>query len=197
MKMGITTEPGKYPDVQQILNILGNADERDVFASCYPDYRVSKFIAAVDRLLEEERQHLVPPPSFVKASDALKGSSRNGHLIRDVISEFDLENFFEYTEVSSGKFKVVPRAYDYVQDNVIPEEMKQWRARYRKCSQVQQIFIATLVWLYQEKTKDTTWLRRVPCIWSLTDAIGILNRKGGLSIWWKLISCNHFRQLTY
>jgi hypothetical protein len=65
--------------------------------------------------------------------------------------------------------------------------MEKWRADYRAMSSAQQMFAATIIWLYRGG-KDNRWLRRVPCTWHAVDAIGEMRRSNILADWGILVA---------
>ncbi|MDI9267147.1 hypothetical protein QMZ29_03775 [Serratia sp. PF-27] len=151
------------------------------------DCRAAWFVAAVSRLASDERKRLRLPEELNADQVYAQQSDSFDRQVRNVITLFDLTCFFDFNRPGQQHQTIAPAAFDYEAGLVKPEEMKKWRAGYRKRSQIQQIMIATLIWLYQGKIKDTTWLRRVPCTWSLGDVLKTLHDKRMLSVWMNLI----------
>lgn len=168
-------------DVQDMLVAMRSGESRAAFELRHPGFRASWFIAAVGRLHKDDRLSLdVPAELHISREEAVSPCS-----VYELITRFSLTPFF--ITQPEHPWGAVPAAFDFTRGIVKAEEMKQWRARYRKCSQLQQIMIATLIWLYQERAKDSVWLRRVSCTWTLSDAADVLSGKNALGLWLALI----------
>jgi len=109
----------------------------------------------------------------------------HAHL-RRVIDRYRLDCLFVEDAPGQHTHTTRPRGYDYSVDVVHPKDMETWRADYRNMHSVQQMFAASIIWLYRGG-KDRVWLRRVPCTWSATDVLHALRESGALSDWGRLI----------
>lgn len=179
----MNVKDSRHVDVQDVLMRMGSGESRTAFELRHPGFRASWFIAAVRQLHRDDRSSLNFPVELCTTEEELIFSSSACELI----TRFGLAPFFIVHP--DHPWGVVPAAFDFTRGIVKAEEMKQWRARYRKCSQLQQIMIATLIWLFQEKAKDTVWLRRVPCTWTLSAAAEVLSKNNSLGLWLTLIIC--------
>jgi hypothetical protein len=107
------------------------------------------------------------------------------HLGR-VIDRYRLDCLFVEDAPGQYHHATRPRGYDYSVDAVHPKDMEAWRADYRSMHPVQQIFAASIIWLYRGG-KDHVWLRRVPCTWLAAEALQVLRESDALSDWGRLI----------
>ena len=101
-------------------------------------------------------------------------------------AEFRLDCLFVEDAPGQYHHATRPRGYDYSVDAVHPKDMEAWRADYRSMHSVQQIFAASIIWLYRGG-KDHVWLRRVPCTWLAAEALQVLRESDALSDWGRLI----------
>src|SRR5258708_22279905 len=103
----------------------------------------------------------------------------HAHL-RRVIDRYRLDCLF--VEDAPGRYHHAtrPRGYDYSVDVVHPKDMETWRADYRNMHSVQQMFAASIIWLYRGG-KDRVWLRRVHGPSPATDALVALRARGAVS----------------
>ena len=106
--------------------------------------------------------------------------------LRRVIDRYRLDCLFVADAPGQYHHATRPRGYDYSVDAVHPKDMEAWRADYRSTHPVQQIFAASIIWLYRGG-KDHVWLRRVPCTWLADNALEVLRESGALSDWGRLI----------
>jgi hypothetical protein len=106
--------------------------------------------------------------------------------LRRVIDRYKLGCLFVDDAPGQDHHTIRPRGYDYVVDAVHPKDMETWRADYRDMRSVQQIFAASIIWLYRGG-KDRVWLRRVPCTWPATEALRTLRESDALSDWGLLL----------
>jgi hypothetical protein len=107
-------------------------------------------------------------------------------LLRRVIDRSRLDCLFVADAPGQYHHAIRPRGYDYSVDAVHSEDMRTRRAEYRSMHSVQQIFTASIIWLYRGG-KDHVWLRRVPCTWLAAEALQVLRESGALSDWGRLI----------
>ena len=120
----------------------------------------------------------MPPPHH---ADAVF----HGHL-QQTLDRYELGCLFVDDAPGRHHHMVRPRGYDYSVDAVNPKEMETWRAEYRKMCPAQQVLAASIIWLYRGG-KDRVWLRRVPCTWQATEALGVLRADRALSDWGRLM----------
>jgi hypothetical protein len=106
--------------------------------------------------------------------------------LRRVIDRYRLDCLFVEDGPGQYHHATRPRGYDYSVDAVHPKDMEAWRADYRSMHPVQQIFAASIIWLYRGG-KDHVWLRRVPCTWLAAEALQVLRESDALSDWGRLI----------
>jgi hypothetical protein len=106
--------------------------------------------------------------------------------LRRVIDRYRLDCLFVADAPGQYHHAARPRGYDYSVDAVHSKDMETWRADYRSMHSVQQIFTASIIWLYRGG-KDHVWLRRVPCTWLADNALEVLRESGALSDWGRLI----------
>jgi hypothetical protein len=106
--------------------------------------------------------------------------------VRRVIDRYRLDCLFVEDAPGQYHHTIRPRGYDYAVDAVHPKDMETWRADYRGMHAVQQIFAASIIWLYRGG-KDRVWLRRVPCTWPATEALRMLRASDALTDWGRLI----------
>jgi hypothetical protein len=129
-------------------------------------------------LNESSAASAMPPPHH---ADAVF----HGHL-QQTLERYELGCLFVDDAPGRHHHAVRPRGYDYSVDAVNSKEMETWRADYRKLCTVQQLFAASIIWLYR-CGKDRVWLRRVPCTWQATQALRVLREHCALSDWGRLI----------
>jgi hypothetical protein len=106
--------------------------------------------------------------------------------LQRVIDRYGLGYLFVDDAPGQNHHMIRPRGYDYAVDAVHPKEMETWRADYRNMRSVQQIMVASIIWLYRGG-KDRVWLRRVPCTWPTTEALRTLHENAALSDWGLLL----------
>ncbi len=150
----------------------------------YPDYRLTRLVSARLELEDEDALALYD----------LIGLSRRGwrpasedprcfdELLREVIDRHALQRLFVDDNHAPHHHAIRPTGYDFIEDQVIPIGMEQWRADYRAMSDERQMLAASIIWLYRGG-KDNVWLRRVPCTWHAADAIAHLRDRGCLPDW--------------
>ncbi len=109
----------------------------------------------------------------------------DAHL-RQVLSAYRLGRLFRDDGPGQHHHQIRPAGYDYREDVVCALGMELWRADYRAMEPVRQIMAATAIWLYRGGA-DSRWLRRVPCVWSASEALQELERAGSLEDWLKLV----------
>jgi hypothetical protein len=122
-----------------------------------------------------------PPIQTSQSADA----EFHAHL-RRIIDRYRLDSLFVADAPGLYHHAIRPRGYDYSVDAVHPKDMETWRADYRSMRSAQQIFAASIIWLYRGG-KDHVWLRRVPCTWNAAEALQVLREDGALSDWGRLI----------
>jgi hypothetical protein len=86
-----------------------------------------------------------------------------------------------------GHHAVRPRAYSFVDETIVPEEMTAWRKDYRALPAAEQMLIASVLWLYRGG-QDKTWMARLPKAWHAADAFVALRSAGLLEDWAKLVA---------
>jgi len=111
----------------------------------------------------------------------------NGVLL-DVLRHQRLWHLYCRSDAGDHHRSITPCAYNERRGMAHPEEMARWRADFRAMAPERQMMAATIVWLYQSGP-DSTWLRRVPCTWSATEALRYLQDAGCLSQWLQLLAC--------
>jgi hypothetical protein len=152
----------------------------------FPDYRLTRLV--LTRLDMDDVEALV----FIYLTEAtapetvLGGTPFNDHL-RTSIERFALTDLFCDDGPGRRHQAIRPTGYDYYVDAVDAAAMEKWRANYRAMSPAQQMFAATIIWLYRGG-KDNRWLRRVPCTWHAVDAVGEMQRSDILTDWGILVS---------
>ena len=72
----------------------------------------------------------------------------HAHL-RRVIDRYRLDCLFVEDAPGQYHHTTRPRGYDYLVDAVHPKDMETWRANYRNMHSVQQMFAASIIWLYR------------------------------------------------
>ena len=72
----------------------------------------------------------------------------HAHL-RRVINRYRLDCLFVEDAPGQYHHTTRPRGYDYLVDAVHPKDMETWRANYRNMHSVQQMFAASIIWLYR------------------------------------------------
>src|SRR5258708_21283079 len=103
----------------------------------------------------------------------------HAHL-RRVIDRYRLDCLFVEDAPGQYHHTTRPRGYDYLVDAVHPKDMETWRADYRNMHSVQQMFEASIIWLYRGG-KDRVWLRRVPLPRRAPQALPALRANGAPS----------------
>jgi hypothetical protein len=171
-------------DAERLLS-LTSAGAADVWRAVPPFRLMQLVVARFDMDLVEAAVFLnlcgAPPTQAAQNAEA----EFHAHL-RRVIDRYRLDCLFVEDAPGQHHHATRPRGYDYSVDAVHPKDMETWRADYRNMHSVQQIFAASLIWLYRGG-KDHVWLRRVPCTWQAREALQVLRENGALSDWGRLI----------
>lgn len=152
----------------------------------FPDYRLTRLVLARFDMDDAEASVFVDMTGAAAPATILGGAPFNDHL-RTSIERFDLTALF--CDDGPGRYHqaIRPTGYDYYVDAVDAVAMEKWRADYRAMPPAQQMFAATIVWLYRGG-KDSRWLRRVPCTWHAADAVDEMHRSNILPDWGLLVS---------
>jgi hypothetical protein len=175
---------GAGDNTVQTLLSLTSSDRRGA-KERFPDYRLTRLVLARFDMNDAEASVFVDLTGASAPERVLGGTPFNDHL-RASIERFALTALFR--EEGSGRYHqaIRPTGYDYYLDAVDADAMEKWRADYRVMSPAQQMFAATIIWLYRAG-KDNRWLRRVPCTWQATDALAEMRRSNILADWGTLV----------
>ena len=150
------------------------------------DQRLVAFVARRVSASDEEAEAWA-----VSGGLALRGPFQHyprpfdAHL-RRILDAYRLGRLFRDDGPGQHHHQIRPLGYDYREDEVCALGMELWRADYRAMEPARQIMAATAIWLYRGG-KDSRWLRRVPCVWSASEALRELERAGSLEDWLKLV----------
>jgi hypothetical protein len=152
----------------------------------FPDYRLTRLVLTRFDMDDVEASVFIDLTEATAPETVLGGTPFNDHL-RTSIDRFALTDLF--CDDGRGRYHqaIRPTGYDYYVDAVDAAAMEKWRADYRAMSPAQQMFAATIIWLYRGG-KDNRWLRRVPCTWHAVDAVGEMQRSDILADWGILVS---------
>jgi hypothetical protein len=159
---------------------LAGAEER------FPGYRLTRLVLTRFDMDDVEASVFIDLTEATPPDTVLGGTPFNDHL-RTSIDRFALTDLFCDDGPGRHHQAIRPTGYDYYVDAVDAAAMEKWRADYRAMSPAQQMFAATIIWLYRGG-KDNRWLRRVPCTWHAVDAVGEMQRSDILADWGTLIS---------
>jgi hypothetical protein len=143
----------------------------------FPDYRLTRLVLTRFDMDDVEASVFIDLTEATAPESALGGTPFNDHL-RTSINRYALGRHHQ---------AIRPTGYDYYVDAVDAAAMEKWRADYRAMSPAQQMFAATIIWLYRGG-KDNRWLRRVPSTWHAVDAIDEMRGRDALADWGCLIS---------
>jgi hypothetical protein len=152
----------------------------------FPDYRLTRLVLTRFDMDDVEASVFIDLTEATAPETVLGGTPFNDHL-RTSIDRFALTDLFCDEGPGRHHQAIQPTGYDYYVGAVDAAAMEKWRANYRAMSPAQQMFAATIIWLYRGG-KDNRWLRRVPCTWHAVDAVGEMRRSGILADWGCLIS---------
>ncbi|WP_201313090.1 hypothetical protein [Dyella sp. EPa41] len=108
-------------------------------------------------------------------------------ILLQVIRHYRLSPLFSRDPECEHHRSVHPAAYHRRAGEPYPADMAQWRSDFRAMNPEQQMFSATLIWMYQAGP-DSTWLRRVPCTWRASEALQYLSDAGCLARWLMLMA---------
>lgn len=108
-------------------------------------------------------------------------------VLMEVISSQRLHRLFTCGQSGEYHRGIVPGGYSERTGEIFPHEMAAWRADFRAMAPEQQMLAATIVWLYQSGA-DSTWLRRVPCTWSVVEGVQYMRDAGCLGDWLRLLA---------
>jgi hypothetical protein len=171
-------------DVRALLSLASSdpskAKER------FPDYRLTRLVLTRFDMDDAEASVFIDLTEATAPETVLGGTPFNDHL-RTSIDRFALTDLFCDDGPGRHHQAIRPTGYDYYVDAMDAAAMGKLRADYRAMSPAQQMFAATIIWLYRGG-KDNRWLRRVPCTWHAVDAIGEMRRSGILADWGILVS---------
>ena len=132
----------------ELLLSLTSADAADV-GRAVPPFRLTQLVMArFDMDVVEAAVFLnfcgaAPTPTPQNAD-----AEFHAHL-RRVIDRYRLDYLFVEDAPGQYHHTTRPRGYDYLVDVVHPKDMETWRADYRSMHSVQQMFAASIIWLYR------------------------------------------------
>ena len=152
----------------------------------FPNYRLTRLVLTRFDMDDVDATVFIDLTEATAPGSVLGGTPFNDHL-RTSIDRFALTELFCDDGPGRHHQAIRPTGYDYYVDAVDAAAMENWRADYRAMSPAQQMFAATIIWLYRGG-KDNRWLRRVPCTWHAVDAVGEMQRSDILADWGTLIS---------
>jgi hypothetical protein len=184
--IGESAFPGSSGD-EGIRTMLSSSSPDPVLSKArFPEYRLTRLVLNRFDMDEAEARIFIDLTGATAPEIVLGGTPFNDHL-RASIERFALTALF--CEEGPGRHHqaIRPTGYDYHADTVDAFAMEKWRADYRAMSPAQQMFAATIIWLYRGG-KDNRWLRRVPCTWHAVDAVGEMRRSGILEDWGILVA---------
>ena len=171
-------------DVRALLS-LALSDPRKA-RDRFPDYRLTRLVLTRFDMDDVEASVFIDLTEATAPESVLGGTPFNDHL-RTSIDHLGLTDLFCNEGPGRHHQAIRPTGYDYYVEAVDAAAMEKWRADYRAMSPAQQMFAATIIWLYRGG-KDNRWLRRVPCTWHAVDAVGEMQRSGILADWGILVS---------
>ncbi|MDB5620389.1 hypothetical protein [Tardiphaga sp.] len=176
---------GAGSDSVRTLLSLSSSDSVEA-KEVFPEYRLTRLVLNRFDMDETEARIFINLTGATAPKTVPGGAPFNDHL-RASIERFALTALF--CEGGPGRHHqaIRPTGYDYHVDAVDAFAMETWRSDYRAMSPAQQMFAATIVWLYRSG-KDNRWLRRVPCTWHAVDAVGEMRRSGVLADWGILVA---------
>ena len=108
-------------------------------------------------------------------------------VLQRAVRQLRLAHLFCTSDGREHHRSICPAAYDERAGRHHPVEMAEWRAQYRAMAPEQQMMAATIIWLYQSG-RDSTWLRRVPCMWRAEEALHYMQDTGCLALWVRLVA---------
>jgi hypothetical protein len=152
----------------------------------FPDYRLTQLVLTRFDMNDVEASVFIDLTEATAPESVPGGTPFNDHL-RTSIDRFALTELFRDDGPGRHHQAIQPTGYNYYVDAVDATAMEKWRADYRAMSPAQQMFAATIIWLYRGG-KDNRWLRRVPCMWHAVDAVGEMRRSDILADWGTLVS---------
>ncbi len=152
----------------------------------FPDYRLTRLVLDRFDMDDAEASVFIDLTGATAPAHVLGGTPFNDHL-RTSIDHLALTNLFCDDGPGRHHQAIRPTGYDHHVDAVDAAAMEKWRADYRAMSPAQQMFAATIIWLYRGG-KDNRWLRRVPCTWHVVDAVGEMRRSDILADWGILVA---------
>jgi hypothetical protein len=152
----------------------------------FPDYRLTRLVLTRFDMDDVDATVFIDLTEATAPRSVLGGTPFNDHL-RTSIDHFGLTDLFCDEGPGRHHQAIRPTGYDYYVEALDAAAMEKWRADYRAMSSAQQMFAATIIWLYRGG-KDNRWLRRVPCTWHAVDAVGEMQRSDILADWGILVS---------
>ena len=152
----------------------------------FPDYRLTRLVLTRFDMDDVDATAFIDLTEATAPRSVLGGTPFNDHL-RTSIDHFGLTDLFCDEGPGRHHQAIRPTGYDYYVEAVDAAAMEKWRADYRAMSSAQQMFAATIIWLYRGG-KDNRWLRRVPSTWHAVDAIDEMRGRDALADWGCLIS---------
>lgn len=175
--------PGET-DVERLLSIA-LADPRAT-VEAFPNFRLTRLVEArFDMDPREARIFLDLCGSAPMLTPLHADAAFHDHLLH-TLDRYGLAHLFVAGAPGAHHHGLRPRGYDYLVDAVDPHGMEAWRADYRRMQPTQQMFAASIIWLYRGG-KDHVWLRRVPCTWQAVDALRVLRENDALPDWGRLM----------
>jgi hypothetical protein len=152
----------------------------------FPDYRLTQLVLARLDMTDSEATVFADFIDAMPLGPNFFGLAPFYDHLRASIERFGLGALFGNDGPGKYHHTIRPCGYDYHADAVDPAGMERWRAGYRAMTSAQQMFAASIIWLYRGK-KDNCWLRRVPCTWHAADAIDEMRRQDMLADWARLV----------
>lgn len=112
---------------------------------------------------------------------------RYAALLRELISRYRLESFFELATGHAGHYAIRPRGYGQDDPEAFGVTAKDWRRAYRRLAPPTQMLLASIIWLYSGGDRSV-WLKGLSRRWPAVDAITVLRSNNMLVDWGRLIA---------
>jgi hypothetical protein len=148
----------------------------------FPSYRLTRFVASRLQLDDLDMESFSEILELNLVNPSIEQRRPFDYQLRHVIGRYKLQALFSDDGPGPHHHAIRPTGYDFRSDTVIPTDMERWRADYRRMANHRQMLAASIIWLYRGG-KDNCWLRRVPCIWHVVDALHDLRSAGAIADW--------------
>ena len=187
----VTAKDADLPDTFEPIAAVGWARlAPDIAVHRLPDYELGKLVTKRPVMgCDTAEVFALACGLSIKGPFSRAEESFYTHLCT-VIDKYGLNDFFGHYP-TEGRYHhgILPRGVDWARGcKDLPEELKRFRAAYRKLSVAKQMLVATIIWLYRGSRNDGPWMTGLQRSWKAVYGILELDAAGMLEDWGELVA---------